>query len=134
LIGVALLAAIGAAFIALMVWVSFATSDSEQAVREGRAAGTGGSDESCLSAALVKLEQRQPLWFTFYESTFLSECLRVSDATDRFCKDVPDFSSEEARMAWGERHCRDVDASSLACHSLVFQVQAHCLERVQSRE
>ena len=123
------LALVGVVFIALISWAWLATRDSDQAQEEGRVAGTGATDQSCLAQAISRIEDRQPSLAAFYEATFLSECLSVSRATDEFCVGVPDISDQEARAVFSESRCLPVSAGRMACYSLFFQVNAHCARR-----
>lgn len=129
----AVLGVLGAGFVAVILWALSQASDVEEAVREGRLAGVGSEDRDCLAAAMAKLEERSPRWLSVYETTFLTTCLEESRATEAFCADVPDSLTDEG-IAWSEARCRDVEASSMACQSLLVVVQMVCAERRESAE
>ena len=126
---VAFLAFIGAVFLAFFAYTLVGASDTEIAQKEGRAFGVGVSQTQCLTKALTILEERHPFWIPFYESTFLEACLDSSAPSEELCRDVPDPLDEEARVTWSDEFCRESQARTIVCHTLVSQVIHLCAKR-----
>jgi hypothetical protein len=126
---VALLALLGAVFLAIFVYTMVGASDTELAQAEGRTFGLGVTDTKCLPKALTILQERQPLLIPFYEASFLDACLDSSAPSEELCRGVPDPLDEEARMTWSEELCRESRATTIACSSLVSQIIFFCAER-----